>query len=926
MVAGSGDGARLAGRRSECEALDQLVTDVLTGTSRVLVLRGDAGVGKSVLLRHLSERLTGWRVMRAVGVEAEIELAYSGLHQLCAPLLHQLGKLPGPQCDALATVFGLDSGPAPDRFVVGLATLTLIAEAAEDRPLACLVDDAQWLDQASAQILAFVARRLLAERVALVCAVRTGAENDVLVGQPALPIGGLSEDDARTLLSTSLHGPLDTAVRDQIVAECQGNPLALLELPRAWGPAVLAGGFGLPHGRPVAGKIEDSYLRRLLLLPPGTQLLVLAAAADPQGDPVLLQRAARILDLDMAAAAPAVDAGLLRIRTRVEFAHPLVRSAVYRRAGPDARHRVHRALAEATDPQADPDRRAWHRSRGTTGPDDEVAAELERSAGRAEARGGLAAAAAFLTRATELTGDPTARAHRAMAAASANVQAGAFETARALLAVAGEGPVDDLQRARIDLLGAQLAFATSRGTGATSLLLAAARRLEHLDGDLARDTCLDALTAALFAARMADDVGPHDLARAARAARRPSAGEPAVADVLLDALAALLTEDDDAAFPVTRTALRRLAADPQPAQQRTRWLWLGCAMACDLWDDESWYTLSDRFCRTVRHTGALSELPHAVNTRATILLFCGELPAAASLIDEGLSVQEARGISTAPYASLALAAWQGQADKARPLIDRAIRESTTRGEGWGVSFSEYTRALLCNSLGQHDEALIAAGRALAHSQSRAGVNLGLPELIEAASRTGRPELAADALDQVSRKARASGTGWALGIEARSRALLSGGDAAEEWFRAAIKQLSRTRVRGELARSRLLYGEWLRQTGRRADARSELTIAYELFSEMGMRGFAERARHELKATGVAVPQPTVATRADLTAQEAQIARLARDGLSNPEIGAELFISSRTVEWHMRKVFTKLGITSRRQLRRALSDHDRPVTSA
>ncbi len=926
MAAGWGKGAKLLGRRRECEALDRLAADVQAGASRVLVLRGDAGVGKSELLRYLCDRLAGWRVTRAVGVEAEIELAYSGLHQVCAPLLDHLGNLPGPQRDALATVFGLMSGPVPDRFLVGLATLTLMAEAAEDQPLACVVDDAQWLDHASTQVLGFVARRLLAERVAMVCAVRTGADNDVLGGQPVLSIGGLSEQDARTLLLANLHVRLDTAVCDQIVAECHGNPLALLELPRTWSTAAVAGGFGLPHGRSVAGRIEESYVHRLLLLPSGTQLLVLAAAADPRGDPVLLQRTAGILGLDRAAAAPAVDAGLLRIRRRVEFAHPLVRSAVYRRASPDDRQSVHRALAEATDAEVHPDRRAWHRACGTTGPDDEVAAELERSAGQAQSQGGLAATAAFLTRATQLTADPTTRAHRALAAASANVQAGAFETAGALLAVAGEGSVDDLQRARIDLLGAQLAFARSRGNGAAPLLLAAARRLEHLDLELARETYLDALTAALFVARGADGVGPHDVARAARAAPRPRREEPAAADLLLDALAALLTEDDAAAFPLSRAALQKLAVDAQSAHEPTRWLWLGCALACHLWDDESWYMLSDRFLRIVRHTGALSELPHAVNTRATILLFCGEVSAAASLIDEGLSVQEATEISAAPYASLALAAWQGRADPARAMIDRAIRESASRGEGWGVSFGEYTRALLCNGLGRYDEALIAAGRVRDHSQNRAGVDLGLPELIEAAWQTGRLDLATDALDQVSRKAQASGTGWALGIEARSRALLSEGDVAEDCFLEAIKQLSRTRVRGELARSHLLYGQWLRQTGRRADARSELAVAYELLSAMGMGGFAERARHELRACGVAVPQPTVATREDLTAQEAHIARLARDGLSNPQIGADLFISARTVEWHLRKVFTKLGITSRRQLRRALSDHGQPVARA
>src|SRR6516164_1258519 len=400
----------LLGRRDECAALDRLVADVLAGASRVLVLRGEAGMGKSALLGYLSEQVAaeagrggGWRVASAVGVESEMELAYSGLHQLCAPLLDHLDDLPSPQRVALATVFGLSAGPAPDRFLVGLAALTLVAQAAEQQPLACIIDDAQWLDGASAQLLGFVARRLLAERVALVCAARTGIGDGVLAGLPALEIRGLSDGDARPLLLGHVHGPLDVPVADRILAESHGNPLALLELPRTWTAADLAGGFGLPAGQPVAGKIEHSYVQRLRLLPADTQLLVLAAAAEPLGDLGLLRRAAGDLGIEMEAAAPAVDAGLVQVRQRVEVAHPLVRSAAYRAAEAADRHRVHRALADATDALTDPDRRAWHRARATSGPDEQVAAELEQSAGRAQARAGLAAAAAFLTRAVELT-------------------------------------------------------------------------------------------------------------------------------------------------------------------------------------------------------------------------------------------------------------------------------------------------------------------------------------------------------------------------------------------------------------------------------------------------------------------------------------------------------------------------------------------
>ena len=539
----------LLGRRDECASLDRLVADVLAGSSRVLVLRGEAGVGKSALLGYLSGQVTGWQVASAVGVESEMDLAYSGLHQLCAPLLDHLGELPVPQRDALATVFGLSTGPAPDRFLVGLAALTLVAQAAEQQPLACIVDDAQWLDGASAQLLGFVARRLLAERVALVCAARTGIGDGVLAGLPALEIRGLSDSDARSLLLGHVHGPIDAAVTDQIIAESHGNPLALLELPRTWQAAGLADGFGLPAGQPVAGKVEHSYLQRLRLLPAEAQLLVLTAAAEPLGDPVLLRRAAGALGIDMTAAAPAVDAGLIQLRIRVEFAHPLVRSATYRAADAADRRRVHRALADATDADTDPDRRAWHRARATSGPDEEVAAELEQSAGRAQTRAGLAAAAAFLTRATDLTPVPAARTGRALAAASASVQAGAFEGARALLAIARDGPADELQRAQIDLIGAQMAFASSRGNDATLLLLAAAQRLLPLNLQLARQIYLDAFSAAQFAARLSEGVGIAEVARAVRSAPRPPGDEPTPGDLLLDAFVAL-TDDYATAVPV----------------------------------------------------------------------------------------------------------------------------------------------------------------------------------------------------------------------------------------------------------------------------------------------------------------------------------------------------------------------------------------
>jgi DNA-binding NarL/FixJ family response regulator len=916
--------AGLLGRRGERELLDRLVSQVAAGSSRVLVLRGDAGVGKTALLAHVAEHAAGWRITSATGVESEMELAHSALHQLCSPLLDHLGGLPAPQRQALQTVFGLSDGPAPDRFMVGLATLSLWAEACGDHPLACLVDDAQWLDSASAQILAFVARRLLAERVALVCVARTGIGDDVLPGLPELTVRGLGDREARALLLGSMHGPLDAAVRDQIIVESRGNPLALLELPRTWRPVDLAGGFGVPDGHQLTGKIERSYQQRLLALPSDTQLLVLAAAAEPLGDLVLFHRAAQTLGVNLAAVTPAVDAGLLQVRGRVEFAHPLVRSAAYHAAAAGDRRRVHRALSEATDSSKDPDRRAWHRARATPLPDESVAAELEGSADRAQARGGLAAAAAFLTRATELTPSPQGRVRRALDAALANVQAGSFDTARTLLAVAEGGPLDDLQRARIDLLHAQLAFASSRGNEATALLLAAARRLEPLNVRLARDTYLDAFSAAQFAARLNDRIGVAEVARAVRAAPGPPDVEPTGGDLLLDAFVAL-TGDYAAAVPVGRQAIRTLRSDMTSTSRRPRWLWQGCVLALELWDDDGAYALSRRHLQIARETGALSELPLALGSHTPVLVFCGELAAAASLAEEAQSILQSAGIAEAPYGALILRAWRGQTRETTELIDATSRDANSRGEGVGVAICEYAHAVLCNGLSQYAEALDAARRASEDPHEMVAHNWGLAELVEAAARAGRPDLAADAWKELTIKAQASRTAWVLGIEARARALLSDEDEAEDCFREAIHQLSRARVRAELARTHLLYGEWLRRVHRRVDARAELTTAYEMLLAMGVEAFAERARLELLATGTAVRKRTVGEPNVLTVQEAQIARLAREGLSNPEIGAQLFLSARTVEWHLRKVFTKLGVTSRRQLRHALSDQGVPVTS-
>jgi DNA-binding CsgD family transcriptional regulator len=896
-------------RENERGVLERLVAGVLAGQSRVLVLRGEAGVGKTALLRHLSAAAKGCRIARAAGVESEMELAFAGLHALCAPMLNRLGHLPTPQREALSTAFGLSAGPPPDRFLVGLAVLSLLADAAEEQPLMCIVDDAQWLDRVSAQTIAFVARRLLAERVGLVFARRESGDEDALEGLPELMIEGLAADEARLLLDAAIPGPLDERVKARILGEAGGNPLALIELPRGLTPAELAGGFGLPDGRPLASRIEHTFLQRVQTLPRDTQLLLLTAAAEPLGDLGLLWRAAAVLGIDGKAGRPAEAARLIELGLRVRFSHPLVRSAVYRASDPSDRRDVHLALADATDPALDPDRRAWHRAHATATPDEAVAAEMARSADRAQGRGGLAAAAAFLQRAAELTPDPAMRVERSLAAAQAKLDVADIASASDLLADAELGPVDRLQRARLERLSAEIAFASRRGRDAPPLLLEAARRLEPLDAKMARETYLEAIASAMYAGRLGTGPDEREVAEAARASTRvQSLG---AADVLLDALVTRFTEGYAASVAPLSQALRAFG-EPDGGGEDGRWQWLACRLAQDLWDDELWHVLATRGVRLARDTGALSLLPLMANYLAAFNVHSGALATAAALVDEVEAITEATGLPPLKYAACMLAAWRGE--HTQPLFDDAWRNGMERGEGSGLGLHRWLTALLHNAHGRYGEAL-ADARDACEREDVMAYGWALVELIEAGVRAGRPDEAAAALDRLSERTQASGTEWALGIEARCRALLSDD---ESLYRESIERLERSRAALELARSRLLYGEWLRRENRRTDAREVLRAAHESFSHMGAEAFAERARRELLATGETVRRITADTRDALTPQEIQVARLARDGHSNPEIGAQLYISPRTVEYHLRKVFRKLDVSSRKELRDALAD--------
>jgi DNA-binding NarL/FixJ family response regulator len=913
--------ADLRGRTEECALLDALLDAVRRGEGRTLAVRGEAGIGKTALLEYLVRSASDLTVLRAVGVESEIELAYAGLHQVCASLLDRLDRLPTPQRQALEVAYGLSAGEAPDRFLVGLAVLSLLSEAADERPILCVVDDAQWLDRASALTLAFVARRLLAERVGVVFAARVPGPE--LAHLPELEVRGLPRDDARALLGANAWLRLDDRVRDRIVDETHGNPLALLELPRGLTARQLAGGFGLIEAQGLAGRIEESFVRRVETLSDDARRLLLVAAAEPVGDPLLLLAASTQLGIAVAAVDAETD-GLLALGERVTFRHPLVRSAVYRTATRDQRREVHLALAGATDRSVDPDRRAWHLATAAAGPDESVAEALEQSAGRAQARGGLAAAAAFLHRSVALSGDPRQRVRRALAAAQASLHAGMYDDALEILALAEASTPDELQSAHVELLRGQIAFASSMGTRAPPLLLNAAKRLERIDPGLARETYLDAWGAALFAGRFASAGSLAEVCRAASSAPRPTRpGRPS--DLLLDGLSTLVTEGRAAAVPLLTRATAMFANEASAGQANFRWGWMTTIPANLLWDEDCWHAISARHLREARDAGALARLPIDLADWAIFATWCGDFGAAVVAIAEAEAITNATGTHIAPYAQLLLSAFRGQSD-AEPLIESTIRDAGTSGQGLSVQWAEWASAILFNGLGRYDRALASARRAADETPQLHVSPWASTELIEAAVRAGRPDLAAGALERVIAATAPADTDWGRGMQARCRALLSEGESAERLHHEAIERLARTRRRPELARAHLLYGEWLRRENRRIDARVHLRAAHDQFASIGMEAFADRARAELQLTGEKVRKRTVETRDDLTAQERQIAGLARQGLSNPEIATRLFLSTRTVEWHLRNVFTKLGIRSRRELSRALARSDEELALA
>jgi DNA-binding NarL/FixJ family response regulator len=896
----------LRGRDAQCRAIEQLLEGVRSGHSFTLAIRGEPGVGKSALLDYVAERFADCRVARVGGLESNMALAYAGLAQLLTGrMLDRVGKLRAPQRDALRRAFDLTDGPAPASFLVGLAALSLLSDAADEQPLVCLIDDVQWLDPESLSVLSFVARRLAAEPIGIVFAVREPNAPQNLEGLPAIALQGLAPHDARLLLDTVLPGGLDAQVRDRIVAETRGNPLALLELPRGLTSAELAGGFGLPEAGELSSRIELTFLHRVQSLPAETRQLLLVAAADAAGDGAVIGRAAEWLQLETSALLLAQDDGLIEPGPVVRFRHPLVRSASYLAATAAERRRAHRALAAATDPQLDPDRRAWHRALAAPGPDESAADDLARSAARARTRGGVPAAAAFLERATELSIEPARRGTRALAAAQLKFEAGAPDEAERLLSVARASPLDALDGAHAERLGAQIAYARTRGRDTPALLSAAAKRLEPLDLELARETHLEALWAAVRSGRFAKAEG---VVEAAQAATRPAGLEPARAiDLLFGAVLTRLTAGYEPALPAVANALAAFRAEGF-RRENIAWCWLACQLAMDVWDDRACEEIASGLARVARDRGSLTILPFALNYSAAHQLFLGEFGVTEQLVEEARAITAATRNEPLADFSVLLAAWRGDRETTAALAAGMIEAGTQRGEGFAVEVAEWAKAVLHNGLSEHAEALAAAERAYEHDGLGFSVWV-LPELIEAAARSGDRSTALRGCERLTERTRTSTTAWARGIEAAARALIADGPEAEALYVEATRQLAASRVLMLHTRAQLTYGEWLRRESRPVDARRQLKAAHASFDATGARGFADRARRELLATGETAQQRTLDARDQLTPQEAQIAHLAREGFGNTEIAAELYLSPRTVEFYLANVCSKLGINAR-----------------
>ena len=904
----------LLGRTPEIKALSEVVEQARAGGGAALVVRGEPGVGKTSLLDELGLLADDCRVVRIEGVESEVRLDFAALHRLLYPFLDRIHELPYPQRDALEAAFGLSATGRPDQFLVGLATLTLLGDPERTQPLLILVDDAHWLDEESLRALVFVGRRLQGDGVALVFAVRElFAEQGFARGLPELYVTGLSERPARELLASLAPTYVSERVANALVNATAGNPLALAGLAGELTQRQLAGQSPLPDPLPASELIEARFARMVRLLPEQTRITLLLAAAEPTGDLATIDRAAVQLGTSLAAIEPAEAAQLVDTENGIEFRHPLIRSVVYSSATSATRRDAHLALAHAVG-RNECERWAMHRALAALGPDEEVAAALEESALLARARGGCTAEMALLSRSAELSPGGSDRARRLLGAAQAANLSGNSGHAQNIMELVQQAQLNELDRARAQLLDGIIRVNLGQGQRAPAVLLQAARSLAPLSEELSRRALLTSFNTWLSVGQCAHGLTGADIAKTTLIALDEGPGEPVV-DSLLLGLASSYAHDYSQAASALSDAL--VVFKNMSAEEITEWYYVAPYIANALWDPDAFKFLVEIVETAARQQGSILALQPALTASAGEAIREGQFSTARTRLSELVEITDAVGGFTPFYSLLdvELLAWEGDEDVTRPRIRELIEMATSLDSGSSVNYALYATAILELGLGRYSEAL-EAGRRLDGAENPSWSAYALPLIVEAGMRCGELEVASEALGQIEQKAQALETSYALGLMWRCRALCADGDKAESFFREAIECIGKSPWRTEVARTHLLFGEWLRRKKRRTDARAELRMAHDMFQSMGASAFAERAKLELEATGERARARNFQSRTELTARELQIARLAGEGLTSREIASQLFISPHTVEYHLTKVFQKLGVRSRRYLAKAL----------
>ena len=902
----------LIGRDSERRAITGVLDSIRNGFSASLVLRGEAGIGKTALLNEAAAACNPPRVVHLIAIESEMELGFAALHQLLYPFLGRLHDLPGPQREALLSAFGLTDSQPADRFLLGLATLSLLADVASDEGLLVIIDDAQWLDRESADAIGFAARRLDADPIGFLFALRDPNPRSVRFdGLEELDLGGLAPADARRVLAANTTHRVDDPTLDRILDECRGNPLALVEVAAELVPGRIAGGSLVLEPVPLSGQLEARFLETVAALPPATQTLLLIGAADPTGQPSRLWQACDLLDVPRGAAGPAEEVGLLTIGSVVTFRHPLIRSAVYHGSSASARRLIHSVLATVTDQVKDADRYAWHRASSVIDVDGDVADELEAAAGRAKARGGYAATAAFLTRAADLTPDSPIRIRRLLSAAEATVTAGEPEAARYHLELIKGQLHEPLDRARTELVHAMVLYASGQDSAAT--FLGAAREfLTGGDAHAARSVLLEALVASFVNGQFASPPGSMDaVVGAIHATPLPPGETPTVGDQLLDGFAAMHDGEPATAAALLLPAVDRLLDEGVPIEDTLAWLFYAGNALGALGDVERLHELSTKLVRVARANGAAVTLTRALHHLVVADVIMGSLDAAISGALSGRGLVSGQD-DVVDLGAIMVAAWRGQEDEVRREATAGFSYAQEHRQGWMLVYLHYAMEVLELGLRNYQAAMEHAS-ALVGQRLNIVSFVAIPDFVEAAVRSGEPTAAADMIERWAPYAMACDTPFGRGLLAQCHALV--GDDPDQYQRA-IDQLEQTLAVGAKARAHQLYGEWLRRQKKKSAARTHLLRSVELFDQIGADGFAARSQVELRATGTTARKRSVDTVGDLTPQEAEIASLASERLSNREIGSQLFISAATVEYHLRKIYRKLDIGSRVQLKEAL----------